>query len=60
LTGLIFATKLTSSEAVSGAKSREPFENAGGKYCTGENAGPPFTEPRVEILVSKTTVLREL
>jgi hypothetical protein len=41
------------SEAVSAAKSGAPIENAVGKYCAGENASAPYTEPRVEILVSK-------
>ena len=48
------------SEAVSAAKSGAPIERAVGKYCAGENAGAPYTEPRVEILVSKARVLRKL
>ncbi len=48
------------SEAESAAKSGAPVENAVGKYCAGENAGAPYTEPRVEVLVSKAKVLRKL
>jgi hypothetical protein len=48
------------SEAVSAAKSGAPIEDAVSKYCAGENAGAPYTEPRVEILVSKAKVLRKL
>jgi hypothetical protein len=48
------------SEALDAVKSGKPFEDAIRKYCRGETAGPPFTEPRVEILVSKATVLRKL
>lgn len=48
------------SEAVSVAKSGAPIENAVSKYCAGENAGGPYTEPRVEVLVSKAKVLRKL
>jgi len=48
------------SEAVSAAKSGASIDNAVGKYCAGENAGAPYTEPRVEILVSKARVLRKL
>jgi hypothetical protein len=45
---------------VSAAKSGAPIEDAVSKYCAGENAGAPYTEPRVEILVSKAKVLRKL
>jgi hypothetical protein len=48
------------SEAVSAAKSGAPIEDAVSKYCAGENAGAPYTEPRVEILVSKAKVLSKL
>ena len=48
------------SEAESAAKSGAPVENAVGKYCAGENAGAPYTEPRGEVLVSKAKVLRKL
>lgn len=48
------------SEAETAAKLSTPFEDAIRKYCTGLTAGQPFTEPRIEILVSKATVLRKL
>jgi hypothetical protein len=48
------------SEAVSAAKSGASIENAVGKYCAGEIAGAPYTEARVEVLVSKATVVCKL
>jgi hypothetical protein len=48
------------SKAKDAAKSGAPFEDFIRRYCGGEVAGPPFTEPRLEILVSKARVLRKL
>ena len=47
------------SEAEVAAKLGKSFDEVR-KYCTGEPAGPQFTGPRIEILVSKATVLRKL
>jgi hypothetical protein len=49
------------SDAKDAAISGAPFEDAVARYCMGEPSGPPrFTEPRVEILVSKAMVFRKL
>jgi hypothetical protein len=41
------------------AAGRSP-QNAVEKYCRGEEAGPPYTEPRIEVLVSEAKVIRKL
>lgn len=48
------------SEAADAAKLNRPFEDAITKYWNGDLAGQPYSEPRMEILVSKATVLRRL
>lgn len=48
------------SEAVSSAMSGAPFTDAIQSYWRGDNAGSPYTQPRVEILVAQARVIHRL
>lgn len=48
------------SAAKDAVNSGELPKDAVDKYCSGENAGPPYTEPRIEVLVSEAKVRKRL
>ncbi len=48
------------SAAVDAVKLGELPQDAVDRYCSGIEAGYPFTTPRIEILVSKAKVIRKL
>ncbi len=48
------------SEAVDAVKAGRSIEAAVEKYCSGIEAGAPYTEPRIEVLVSEAKVVKKL
>lgn len=48
------------SAAVDAVKSGVSPDDAVAKYCSGQEAGLPFTEPRMEVLVSEAKVIKKL
>jgi hypothetical protein len=48
------------SAAVDAVRRGKPFKDAVDKYCRGEEAGLPFTEPQIEVLVSEARVRRKI
>ncbi len=48
------------SVAVDAVKKGHPPDAAVNNYCRGRVAGRPFTEPRIELLVSEARVIRKL
>lgn len=48
------------SAAVDAIKAGKSPHDAVKKYCNGEESGPPYTEPRIELLVSQARMIRKL
>jgi hypothetical protein len=48
------------SAAMDAVKAGRSPHDAVKKYCNGEESGPPYTEPRVELLVSQAKMIRKL
>lgn len=48
------------SAAVDAVKAGKSPYDAIEKYCNGEESGPPYTEPRIELLVVRAKVIRKL
>jgi hypothetical protein len=48
------------SAALDALKAGKSVNDAVERYCSGQEAGPPYTTPRVEFLVSEARVIRKL
>lgn len=48
------------SAAVDKVAAGKAPDDAVNEYCSGQRAGAPFTEPRIEVLVSEARVIRKL